>query len=157
MDGHEWILKFSNRELASSNKTSSKNSTDKQYGTKLLIRNIPFEASKRELRELFSTFGQIKAIRLPKKITGEHRGFCFVDFLTKQEAKHAFESLSSTHFYGRHLVIEWAQDDDTVNTLREKTARQFFAREGEKSKRVKLKLKEENELDESYEEEHFEE
>ncbi len=37
----------------------------------------------------FSTFGDIKAIRLPKKMvgTGPHRGFAFVEFYTKEDAK----------------------------------------------------------------------
>lgn len=36
-----------------------------------------------------STFGELKTVRLPKKMTGtgRHRGFGFVDFLTKQDAK----------------------------------------------------------------------
>lgn len=41
------------------------------------------------LSRLFSTFGELKTVRLPKKATGSgnHRGFGFVDFLTKQDAK----------------------------------------------------------------------
>lgn len=36
--------------------------------------------------------------------------FAFVDFLTKKEAKSAFEALStSTHLYGRRIVVEWAE------------------------------------------------
>ncbi len=35
----------------------------------------------------FSAFGEVKTLRLPKKMTGNHRGFVFVDFLTKQDAK----------------------------------------------------------------------
>lgn len=36
-----------------------------------------------------STFGELKTVRLPKKMTGTgaHRGFGFVDFITKQDAK----------------------------------------------------------------------
>lgn len=38
---------------------------------------------------IHSTFGELKTVRLPKKMagTGSHRGFGFVDFLTKQDAK----------------------------------------------------------------------
>lgn len=38
---------------------------------------------------IHSTFGELKTVRLPKKTagTGSHRGFGFVDFLTKQDAK----------------------------------------------------------------------
>lgn len=32
-------------------------------------------------------------------------------------------SLASTHFYGRHLVGEWAEDKEDVDTLRAKAAR----------------------------------
>lgn len=47
---------------------------------------------------------QLKSLRLPKKFDGKHRGFAFVEFLTKQEAQNAFEALQSTHLYGRHMV-----------------------------------------------------
>lgn len=43
-----------------------------------------FQATAKELRELFSSFGQLKRVRLPKKFDGGHRGFAFVDFLTSQ-------------------------------------------------------------------------
>lgn len=38
---------------------------------------------------LKSTFGELKTVRLPKKAigAGSHRGFGFVDFITKQDAK----------------------------------------------------------------------
>lgn len=36
-------------------------------------------------------------------------------------------SLESTHFYGRHLVGEWAEDKDDVDTLRAKAARDIHS------------------------------
>ena len=61
----------------------------KQKSSKILVRNVPCEATQKELRELFGTFGELKTVRLPKKLsgTGPHRGFAFIDFLTKQDAK----------------------------------------------------------------------
>uniref|UniRef100_A0A673CWC0 Probable RNA-binding protein 19 n=1 Tax=Sphaeramia orbicularis TaxID=375764 RepID=A0A673CWC0_9TELE len=105
-----------------------KQSEKKQTGSKILVRNVPFQATVREIRELFCTFGELKTVRLPKKAagTGNHRGFGFVDFLTKQDAKKAFAALChSTHLYGRRLVLEWADAEDSVETLRRKTAEHF--------------------------------
>ncbi len=93
--------------------------------TKLIVRNVPFEATVRDVRELFQAFSQVKRIRLPKKdgSPNSHRGFAFVDFVTAQEARVAFKALQSTHLYGRHLVIEWAKPDETLEELREKTVK----------------------------------
>lgn len=74
-------------------KTNRKNITKpikNQTGTKILVRNVPFQANIKEIRELFSTFGEIKALRLPKKMAlseGSHKGFAFVDFVTASDAK----------------------------------------------------------------------
>jgi len=46
--------------------------------TKLVVRNLAFQATKNDVRELFKHFGSIKNIRLPKKMDGKHRGFGFV-------------------------------------------------------------------------------
>ncbi|RXM36281.1 putative RNA-binding protein 19 [Acipenser ruthenus] len=86
-----------------------------------------------------STFGELKTVRLPKKMsgTGTHRGFGFIDFLTKQDAKKAFTALChSTHLYGRRLVLEWADSEESVETLRRKTAQHFH--DGPKKKRSEV-------------------
>ena len=76
--------------------------------TKLLVRNLAFEATRKDVAELFSPFGAVRSVRLPKKFDGSHRGFAFVDFLTRAEAESAKLALAATHLYGRHLVIEWS-------------------------------------------------
>ena len=48
-----------------------------------------------------------------------------MDFVTNQEAINALNSLKSAHLYGRHLVIEWAKQDDTIDELRDKAAKQM--------------------------------
>jgi len=76
---------------------------------------------------LGKAFGQVKSVRLPKKFDGKSRGFAFVELLTKQEAKNAFEALQNTHLYGRHLVLEYSAADDQQDlaTIRDKTKRYF--------------------------------
>ncbi|XP_038059469.1 probable RNA-binding protein 19 [Patiria miniata] len=150
LDDHSLKLKLSHRATSQATPASSRKGAGniKQKSSKILIRNIPFEAKKQEIQELFGTFGEIKSVRLPKKMsgTGSHRGFGFVDFLSKQDAKRAFEALChSSHLYGRRLVLEWAEAEETVEDLRKKTADQFI--EGGQRKRLKKsKLKEDLEL-----------
>ena len=84
--------------------------------TKLMVRNIPFEASRTELRELFGSFGQLKSLRLPKKFDGSSRGFVFVEYLSSDDAKTAIRSLASTHLLGRKLVVEYANEDKSISS-----------------------------------------
>ncbi|MEJ1282002.1 RNA binding motif protein 19 [Cricetulus griseus] len=129
VDGHKLEVRISERATKPSlTPTRKKQVSKKQTTSKILVRNIPFQANQREIRELFSTFGELKTVRLPKKMTGTgaHRGFGFVDFVTKQDAKKAFNALChSTHLYGRRLVLEWADSEVTLQALRRKTARHF--------------------------------
>uniref|UniRef100_A0A4W3HU21 RNA binding motif protein 19 n=1 Tax=Callorhinchus milii TaxID=7868 RepID=A0A4W3HU21_CALMI len=125
VDDHQLELKISDRATRKLQKAK------KQKVSKILVRNIPFQAKPKEVRELFSTFGEIKTLRLPKKMggTGTHRGFGFVDFLTRQDAKKAFDALChSTHLYGRRLVLEWADTEETVEALRRKTAEHYHGK-----------------------------
>ena len=124
MDDYQIELKFSQSNAKPKQQTKRKiaqKAPEKPTSTKLMIRNLAFEAEKKDLRQLCSPFGQIKAVRIPKKFDGRSRGYGFVEFLTKQDAKNALEKLSSAHLYGRHLVIEYASEKQaSVDELRQK-------------------------------------
>ncbi|KAF8822600.1 Rna recognition motif-containing protein [Cardiosporidium cionae] len=89
--------------------------TKRNISKKLIVKNVPFEASRSELYALFSAYGNIHALRIPKKTDGTSRGYAFVEFLTKTEASNAFEHLQNTHLYGRHLVLEATSDETATN------------------------------------------
>jgi len=124
LDDHVLQLKVSERRSATATTTAAaagrSGGGGKRASAKLVVRNVPFEANKRELRELFSAFGQLKTLRLPKKFDGAHRGFAFIEFVSKQEASKALEALQSTHLYGRHLVVQYSEQDDSVEAMRDK-------------------------------------
>jgi multiple RNA-binding domain-containing protein 1 len=49
------------------------------------------------------------------------RGFAFLDFVSRHEAENAFNALKHTHLLGRHIVLEWAEENDVdLDKLREK-------------------------------------
>lgn len=58
------------------------------------------------------------------------RGFAFVDFATKQEARNAMEGVAGAHLYGRRLVLEWAEEEGGLDELRAKTAARSRAEQG---------------------------
>lgn len=108
----EWapINVFREKSLDDQEHDELKQLKDVQTGTKILVKNIPFEATPQELKKIFVAYGELNFVRIPKKIDGQHRGFGFVDYLTKEDALRAFRSLGhSTHLYGRKLVLEWAK------------------------------------------------
>ncbi|XP_055599271.1 probable RNA-binding protein 19 [Uranotaenia lowii] len=137
IDGRRIEISRSDRTL-NSEVTSGRKAANitKQTGTKILVRNVPFQANAKEIRDLFSVFGELKTLRLPRKLVAgadeSHRGFCFVDFLVEDDAKKAFGALcKSTHLYGRRLVLEWAEaDDDGIEQLRKRTAEKFGGTSG---------------------------
>lgn len=135
LDGHALQLKLSNKQLskpapkATRKAAAAADAQQNEGGTgtlaseqaapialtgaesgKLMIRNIAFEANTRDIRELFGAFGKLKSVRIPKKADGTSRGFGFVEYLSRREAEAAMSALSSSHLYGRHLVIQWAED-----------------------------------------------
>ncbi|KAE9450709.1 hypothetical protein C3L33_17394, partial [Rhododendron williamsianum] len=94
-----------------------------------------------DLSPQLPSLSSIKRIRLPRRI-GHHGGFAFVEFGTKQEADNAVQALSSTHLYGRHLVLERAKERESLEDLRAKTAAQFNNRQdGMSSTKISKKRK----------------
>nr|XP_031859355.1 multiple RNA-binding domain-containing protein 1 [Kwoniella shandongensis]KAA5526427.1 multiple RNA-binding domain-containing protein 1 [Kwoniella shandongensis] len=156
VDGKKLEVKFAQRGVEEDRKEDRKKSGGEMEGktksTKVLVKNLPFEVTKKEIRELFSAYGQLKSLRLPRKstlnATGSQstRGFAFLEFTTHTEALRAMEALKHTHLLGRHLVLEWAKENDEVDvsSLREKVGREVRGlKEGEDGrggKRRKLDL-----------------
>ncbi|XP_010434383.1 PREDICTED: multiple RNA-binding domain-containing protein 1 isoform X3 [Camelina sativa] len=143
LDRHALSLRFcENKRSDKVGKDSGKDKTS----TKLHVKNVAFEATKNELKQLFSPFGQIKSLRLPKKNMGQYAGYAFVEFVTKQEALNAKRALASTHFYGRHLVLEWAKDDNSMEAIRKRSAAKMDQDNDNAKRRKKTKVVDESSM-----------
>ena len=87
LHGHQLVLQLSMRKqrppgqqqqqqqqaVKGSKQESAKDAAAKGKGTKLIVRNVAFEATRKDVAALFAPFGQIKSCRLPKKFDGNHR------------------------------------------------------------------------------------
>ncbi|KAH3732884.1 sel1 repeat family protein [Pelomyxa schiedti] len=115
VDGRSLSLEFARKRIkggeaaAAASLAKRKETADVPKSPKIIIRNVAFQATEKELTDLVGAIAQVKSVRLPRKFDGSHRGFAFVEFLSTAEASTAVEALKDTHFYGRHLSIEYAK------------------------------------------------
>lgn len=108
IEGHKIQLKISHRQNTVNN---AKVKSNKKVSSKIIVKNLPFEAARKDIYELFSSFGQLKSVRVPKKFDKSARGFAFVEFLLPKEAESAMNQLEGVHLLGRRLVMQYAEQE----------------------------------------------
>lgn len=111
LDGHVLSVKASHKGLDAAEERRREDVAKKAAGqrTKIVVKNLPFEASKKDVRALFGTYGQLRSVRVPKKFNSTSRGFAFAEFTTPREAENALNALRDTHLLGRKLVLDFAE------------------------------------------------
>ncbi|MCJ1434460.1 Multiple RNA-binding domain-containing protein 1 [Xylographa pallens] len=113
LQGHDLVLKTSHKASDAAEERRKEDKAKKLSGrrTKIIIKNLPFEASKKDVRSLFGAYGQLRSVRVPRKFDSSTRGFAFADFVTAREAESAMDALRDTHLLGRRLVLDFAAGD----------------------------------------------
>lgn len=77
---------------------------------RLFVGNLSYDATEAELRQHFSTVGQVSYCYLPAdRETGRPRGFAFVEFTDDAAAHEAINRLNNQPFRGRPLAVKEAQ------------------------------------------------
>ncbi|OAA44522.1 Nucleotide-binding, alpha-beta plait [Beauveria brongniartii RCEF 3172] len=111
LDGHALTVKASHRgnDAAEERRKDDRAKKVAAKRTKVVIKNLPFQATKKDIRTLFGTYGQLRSVRVPKKADSSSRGFAFADFVTPREAENALNALRDTHLLGRRLVLDFAE------------------------------------------------
>lgn len=110
LDGHRLLIRASHKghDAAQERRREDQDMRKKNKKSKIIIKNLPFEASKKDVRELFRSYGQLRAVRLPKKFDNTRKGYAFAEFTTPREAHSAIGALRDTHLLGRRLVLDFA-------------------------------------------------
>ncbi|KAL3923689.1 MAG: hypothetical protein SGILL_001510 [Bacillariaceae sp.] len=74
-------------------------------GTQLFVGNIPFETNWRDLKDHFSTVGEVQRVFVKTSDTGRSKGFATVRFAKKEDAETAINTLDGVEFQGRDLDV----------------------------------------------------
>ena len=76
----------------------------------IYVGNAPYKTSQDELRQLFSKYGTVEAVRIVRdRQTGRPRGFNFVE-MPEADAMKAVKTLDGSEFGGRTLKVNLAED-----------------------------------------------
>lgn len=78
---------------------------------KIVIKNVPFQATVEDLRSIFADSFKVINVRIPLKDGTMHRGFAFLTLDSPKSVNEAIERFgTNTHLFGRRLVLERAKE-----------------------------------------------
>jgi RNA recognition motif-containing protein len=76
----------------------------------IYVGNLAREASEDDLRAIFAEFGQVSRVTILKdRLSGEPRGFGFVEMSSPEEAKAAIEGANGRQLKGQSLRVNEAR------------------------------------------------
>lgn len=85
---------------------------------KIIVRNLPWSIkTPDQLGKYFLSYGKVNFVTLPKKPSGELKGFGFVAMRGKKNAEKAIQELNGKEIDGRPIAVDFAVDRDTWQSL----------------------------------------
>jgi len=79
-------------------------------GKKLYVGNLPDSATEQDLSDKFAAFGTVKSVKLiTDRVTGQSRGFGFIEMASEAEAHAAIDSLDGTNYEGQSMKVNEAR------------------------------------------------
>ncbi|KAF7505670.1 hypothetical protein GJ744_000519 [Endocarpon pusillum] len=76
-----------------------------EEGREVFCKNLHWSASEEDVKILFSRYGNVESVRIPRNVMGKSKGFCYVVFSSEEEAT-AATALNAHSFMSRELHVE---------------------------------------------------
>jgi len=82
-------------------------------GSKIYVGGLPYSATEQQLSDLFAQYGTVESVRvITDRVTGQSRGFGFVEMASAEDAKRAITALNATELEGRTLTVNEARPQE---------------------------------------------
>ncbi|MEW6265397.1 MAG: RNA-binding protein [Thermodesulfobacteriota bacterium] len=76
----------------------------------LYVGNLSYQATEAELKDLFSTYGQVQSVKIiTDRDTGRSKGFAFVEMSNRSEGEKAIAELNGKELANRQLKVNEAR------------------------------------------------
>jgi len=79
------------------------------------VSNLDFGVTQNDMRELFSSVGQLKHVALHYDRNGRSQGTCEIIFESRQDALSAFKSYNGVPLDGRSMLLELMGEPTQMN------------------------------------------
>ena len=77
----------------------------------LFVFYLPRNITNDELKNLFSVYGRVEQVNVPRESNGQGRGFAFVNMTSVQEAINAISQLNGYNMQGKRLKVTFKDGD----------------------------------------------
>ncbi len=78
--------------------------------TKIFVGNLSFQTTQEDLSSIFVPYGSVEKIDvITDRMTGQPRGFAFVEMTNQSEAENAISVLNGSDLHGRTLNVNKAR------------------------------------------------
>ena len=83
--------------------------TTRRVGKHRIYMNVGYDLTEEDLRQYFSTFGQVSDVYLPKHKSSRNKGFGFTTFETEKALEAALEvsSVATTLYVMQRVRLRW--------------------------------------------------
>jgi RNA recognition motif-containing protein len=82
-------------------------------GKKLYVGSLPYSVTDQQLAELFSAHGAVDSARvIVDRVSGQSKGFGFVEMGSDDDAAKAITALNGTQFQGRRIIVNEARPQE---------------------------------------------
>lgn len=79
-------------------------------GKKLYVGNISFKVREEDLKEFFSTIGEVESVKIiTDAYTGQPKGFGFVEMVYEEDAQKAIANLNGKTLMERTIIVNEAR------------------------------------------------
>jgi len=85
---------------------------------KLFVKNISFNTTESQLKELFATCGEVASARVATdRVTGRSRGFAFIEMSSNESAEEAIRILDQQHLDGRSISVAKSEPPEKRDSM----------------------------------------
>jgi RNA recognition motif-containing protein len=105
LDGKELDKKF----IEVREDTGPRRSRSPRKSNQIYIKNLPYSVTWQQLRDVFTPFGEVVRVDIPKDVNERSKGFGFVLFKNDGQAFSAIQSMNNAEFNGRKIIVKQAQ------------------------------------------------